>query len=239
MIESIHELMHRVHIGNKKKCVVLSVYFDDTDPNIDGIGYDENCNESGNLMRNSGTIHMIKSAMAFVVKHYKKYNFKKFQFKDTSVIHCAKDYQMPLNVYYIAKHGKTWYEMKLKAKPVNENDKYYEGIRTLKESFKKPIGDHMMIYDNLMQNISKSKKNAFYPVFKNCTTIKEFFKYLFEEYDCFVLKDWLSRYILNFIPNLMRMEWYIEHFTDFNVEIEILKEKPEDLFMIGGVSHIV
>ena len=41
----------RVHIGIsyiKKKCIVISVYFDDIDnnPNIDAIGYDEDCNEN-------------------------------------------------------------------------------------------------------------------------------------------------------------------------------------------------
>ena len=267
MVEHFHELMHRVHIGNKKKCVVLSVYLDESDPacrqrgtksdptyrqrgtksdptyrqrgtksdpNIDGIGYD------GNLLRNSGTIHMIKSAMAFVVKYYEKYNFSKFQFKDTSLIPCEKDYQMPLSVYYVAKHGKTWHEMKLGAKPIHETEfqKYVEEKRLLQNDLKTPIQDHKQVYNKLMANVPKNKKQALFSFFEKSKTKKEFLKHLFDEYDCFVFKYWLSSYILQFIPNIMRMEWVIEHSPDFHIQIESLKEKPEDLFMIGGVSDL-
>jgi len=134
MVEHQYENMDRVHIGNKKKCIVMSVYFDDNEPNIDAIGYDENCNETGDLVQNTGTIHMIRSAMAFVVNHYKQFKFKKFQLKDKSTIRCSKGYWMPLNIYYLVKHGKTWYEKKLGAVPANPS-KYKNDKAMLKKKY--------------------------------------------------------------------------------------------------------
>ena len=237
MVEHMNKYMDRVHIGNKKKCIVISVYFDDIDnnPNIDAIGYHEDCNETGHLLKNTGTVHMIKSSMSFIVKHYNKYKFNKFQLKDKSTIKCQSGWWMPLNVYYLAKHGKTWYEMKLGAKPLRDTVVYRKDKTNLKKDMNLIHNSTKIeLYEELMKDVSKPQKDALYKFFEKSKTMKEFLHYFFDSHDCYVFRNWLERYVKRFIPYIIGMEWVIEHDPFFNVEIEILTDRPTDLFMIGG-----
>ena len=222
MIEHPNKYYDKIHIGNKKKCIVISVYFDkEENPNIDAIGYDKNCNES------TGTVHMIKAAMAFV-NH--KYGHTVFQFKDKSTIRCKHGYWMPLNIYYIAKYGKTWYEIKLGAKALDEQ--YYRDLKTFKHAFNKEELSESH-YDDLMINVKPSKKKAFYPYYKQTKNMKEFLGN-FWDHDCYIFRNWLDRYVQKYIKNIATMEWQIKHDPAFNITIEKLREPPKDLFMMGG-----
>lgn len=122
----------KVYIGGKKKCVVFSIYLDDPNevPNLDGFGFDENCNTSGNLQRTHGTQHLLKTALTFVKTLYKA---SSILLKDTSTIEC-NGYNMSLMKYSILHYGKTWYEKHFLARPHNTvaHDLYNKSIQDLK-----------------------------------------------------------------------------------------------------------
>jgi len=233
MVEHMSEDMDKIHIGNTKKCVVMSVYFDGDEPNIDAISHDQNCNVTRDMLQNTGTVHMIKSAMSFVHKHYPQYKFKNFQLKDKSSIKCQRGW-MPLNIYYLAKHGKTWYEKKLGAQPVDYKNVYYNDKKRLRKDMNTKIEQRELLYDSLMTNANKAKKDALYPYYENKKTIKEFLDYLFDNYDCYIFRNWLESYVKNFIPYILGMYWHVTHDTNFHVEIEKLHERPKDLFSVSG-----
>jgi hypothetical protein len=229
MIEHPNKYNDKVHIGNKKRCIVISVYLeeDNENPNIDAIGYDENCNESLDMVENTGTIHMIKAAMAFINKIY---GFTEFQFKDKSTIRCKQGYWMPLNIYYMAKHGKTWYESKLKAKALDKQ--YYKDKKFFKEALhKEELGESH--YDELMQNVKPAKKKALYAYYKESKNMKEFLSN-FWDHDCYIFRNWLDAYVKKYIKNIIGLEWKMSHDPEFSVTIEKMKERPKDLFMMGG-----
>lgn len=233
MIEIMSKYMHRVHIGNTKKCIVMSVYLDGDDPNIDAISHDQNCNVKRDMLQNTGTVHMIKSAMSFVRQYYRKYDFKNFQLKDKSTIKCERGW-MPLNVYYLAKYGKTWYEKKLDAQPVDYKNRYYDDKKRLKEDMNNIIQHRDTFYESLMVNVKKPHKDALFPYFKEKQTMKEFLDYMFENYDCYIFKNWLESYVKQFIPYLIGMTWVLKCDLNFQIQIKELPDRPKDLFTMNG-----
>lgn len=62
----MYDVYHKVFVGAKKKCVVISVYLDGSNPNIDAIGFDETCSAHADLSRGRGTIDLVNSALSFV-----------------------------------------------------------------------------------------------------------------------------------------------------------------------------
>lgn len=101
-IDVMNKMMHRIMFGGKKKCVVISVYFDGTHPNIDAYSNGEACNIENNLVRGIGTIHLLNTAMSFVKKKYPNVPGM-FELIDKSTIECMKGYDLSLATYYIAK----------------------------------------------------------------------------------------------------------------------------------------
>lgn len=90
--------------------MVISIYFDGTNPNIDAIGYDEHCNTTDNHITNRGTIHMIKASLTFIIKYYRNVKILGFELKDQSNINCNNNYIQSLSNYYMTYYSKIWYE---------------------------------------------------------------------------------------------------------------------------------
>jgi hypothetical protein len=108
--------------GIKKTCVFFSVYWDDNEklyPNLEGVSFDAKCSfdDKFQLQRKSGTILMLKCALKFLLALYPM--IKGIMFKDQSVLKCLGDVRINLSSFYIAKYGRTWYQSKFDAEPLN------------------------------------------------------------------------------------------------------------------------
>jgi hypothetical protein len=251
----------KVYIGGKKKCVTISVYKDDINavmgakllspqqhwmlarvgsqpcinepPNIDGLGYHSNCNEAGDHQRSSGSIHLLNTAMQFIIMHYKLKD-KTFLLKDTSYIECNKGH-LPLSIYYMAYHGKTWYEAKFNAVPVLiSSDLLQKQKKELKHFLKGKTGINDL--KEFFNEKEKPLRDIILKEAKDCKNIKELLTHL-KEYDCDIFKNWLSRLVSKFIPNLNGADWQIELNKDTSLYIEQIKDKPIDMFSMnrGGL----
>jgi hypothetical protein len=117
----ISELPHeyRVKFGGLRQCINISVYKDDPDPNINGISFDKKCSKDVDIISGAGTVEMTKAAIKFVKNIFPK--TRNFMLKDHSKISCQHNSTVPLYYFYLIKHGKTWYQNKFNAKPLNKN----------------------------------------------------------------------------------------------------------------------
>jgi hypothetical protein len=217
--------------------MVISIYFDGTNPNIDAICYDEHCNTTDNHITNRGTIHMIKASLTFIIKCYRNVKILGFELKDQSNINCNNNYIQSLSNYYMAYYSKIWYEDKLKARPLYISEEKYENDKNSLIEYLLTKPD----YNYIMKNVSLSQKRSLEPIYNSSKSIKEFL-FLLKEYDCIVYKGWLDSLVVQFIPYLRGMEWFIPldgNLLD-NVEIIKLKSRPENLFILkGGENHIL
>lgn len=134
----------KVYVGGKKRCVTLSVYFDEPNPNIDGIGYDENCNITGNLIKGSGTRHMVLSALSFIETKYKNKGVSSvFLLKDSSTIDC-KGFDMYLPHYYMLYYNQTWYQKQFHAIPLKTPSDFINDRKALVNYLKtKPAAEEL------------------------------------------------------------------------------------------------
>ena len=216
----------KVFIGSRKKCVSFSVYDYDPDPNLDGLGYSEHCNTTGNLQRGPDTQHMLKTALQFMMHKYPN-NSKKFLFRDTSYIQGSRETKISLAHYHILHYHKTWYEKHFLAEPHGEEQakKYYDEVKAFKKMFKsKPALD-----------IKHPKVKKLYEDSKDLTEFVANMKTA----DAHLYKDWCSSLVQSHISNVNEMAWCIQASKMQgipDVTITALEDKPVDLFsmMQGG-----
>jgi hypothetical protein len=221
----------KVIIGGKKKCMHLSVYKnDDEHPQIDAIGYDENCNADGNHVKGLGSVHMCKIALQFVIYHYNFDKDVKFQLKDTNTIECHK-YKLALPIYYMIYHGKTWYEDKFGAVPLFISEKVWKKQKKALREFLKEKPD----IDDLFSENQHQLKNYIKSVYNKEGSLSSLFQ-RFKDDDCSVFKNWLPKLILKFIPTLVGMEWIVHcgGKNDIEMNIKKLEHKPPGMFTGGS-----
>lgn len=226
----------KVYIGARKKCVSFSVYLnengsidEDERPQLDGFGFDKNCNSKGNHLKGIGSVHLLNTALCFIVSHYNLPEKTQFQFTDTSFIECIR-YNMPLSVYYLVLHGKTWYEDKFNAEPLFTSKELFDmQKKTLKEylSGKPDISEYFMKEQcKLFQYITEK--------YTNCSSLKECIYNLKKE-DCYVFREWLMRLCLKFVPNIIGTSWVLKNtFPRHVIRYSKIEGKPESLFSIKG-----
>ena len=222
----------KVYIGGRKRCVLFSIYLDEADPNIDGIGYDETCNVAGDMRRGKGTRHMILSAFAFIKDLYANTHVSQvFLLKDTSKIACS-GYDMYLSHYYLAHYGKTWYEKHLGAAPVESKDTYKRGVLQFQEVLKtKP--------DVLKDVKSKQRYSVLTREYNKYVCLEDFIAST-KDSDCIVYKDWLDKLIEKYIPNILTMEWSVDASVLEVPSIEIVRQgehRPKDMFIHAGGAN--
>ena len=225
----------KVYIGGRKKCITFSVYLDEPCPNIDGIGYHENCNKS------SGTKHMVLTSFYFIYHMYKK---DVFYFKDTCKILCS-GYDMQLGTYYILHYGKTWYEKNFNATPRKAPD-YKKDVRKLRQ-FLKTKPSTTEIFSDIE---SKSRHNAICTfrsnsvqtdLYNRSNSVQTLLQSL-KEMDCIVYKGWAEQIVQTYVQYLHGIEWCIDSKSLNTIETEVISlgtNKPSDMFIIqGGASYI-
>lgn len=227
------KLLHKVFFGGKKKCIVISVYQDGTHPNIDTLSTSRFCDTQGSLQPGTGTIAMIKAAVAFVHSVYPYLKGCDFEFIDKSYVDCMSGYRQQLPSLYMVHHGKTWYEAKFQAFPADKKEEYENHKDKLQKHLKTPLPtwtDFLKTY-----TISKLHQKILHPWFIQSATWIEFIQRLKSEgFDCYVYKDWLNSFVSNHIPGLYGKSWKISS-RDMplpGIEIQKLSSKPSDMF--GG-----
>lgn len=227
--------MDKVFVGGRKKCVSFSVYLsengkvdEDEPPQLDGFGFHPHCNSKGNHMKGIGSVHLLNTSMAFLVDFYKMKKSTTFQYTDSSFIECLK-HHMPLCVYYIVFHGKTWYEYKFNAKPIYTDASLYD-------EQKRKLKAHIMGKPDISVYFTKEQKKLqehVQSVYDTCQTLKECLDIL-KDYDCDIFRGWLVRLCTLFVPNIIGSSWILtaeEYGTHKYVH---LNKKPKELFEMQG-----
>ena len=192
----------RISFGGKKICVQIYVYWDDNEhmyPQLDGVSYNDNCTltEDFKLERKHGTVRMLKTALKFLAMLYPKING--VLFRDTSFMKCVNDIKLNLSEFYIAKHGKTWYQEKFGAEPY-DNEFYFQNLKTLNNKLDAPksltFEDFYNQYILINKIRMRQKFKAIKEVYDESTTYREFVKHLHNKSsDCIVFNKWLSYFI--------------------------------------------
>lgn len=137
-------------------------------------------------------------------------------------------------------------EDKLKARPLYISEEKYENDKNSLIEYLLTKPD----YNYIMKNVSLSQKKSLEPIYNSSKSIKEFLLLLKDsqssrqnvDYDCIVYKGWLDSMVIQCIPYLRGMEWFIPLDDNLlnNVEIIKLKSRPENLFILRGVeNHIL
>lgn len=221
VIQQPYPELHKVIIGAKKKCVVLSIYLNDPDANLDALGHSISCNISGNLKRGKGTQHMLKTAMQFAITQYPHISGK-FLFKDASSIQCQQDYRLSLAVFSVLNTGKTWYEKNFNAYPSELQEEYQECIKNFKAVL-------------ITKPLLKIKQKQLLTMYNSASSLQSFIDTL-KEYDCFLYKGWAESLITRHIPYLYGIEWCIDANALELPKLTIIQEpkKPDNLFTMKG-----
>lgn len=228
--EVVADLLHKVYVGGNQKCVIISVYFDGTHPNIDGLGYDEKCNSDVSLPHGTGTVDLLTSAMSFVSHKYKN---TKFELKDKSYVECDKiadgdkKLRIPLMYLHIIKYGKTWYEDKFNAQPV-EFPKYRTRMRDLHALLKThpTWQDVCTAYE-----VPQAYQKALGKMYEDYKDLQTFIETLVRDYDCSLLKTWLGKIIAKGIGReLYNSSWMIKNAKNNLTSVKRLRKPLEGSF---------
>jgi hypothetical protein len=193
--------MYKIKYGGRKACVFFSVYkgYDEEYPNLDGLGTDKRCNVEESL---DDTVILFKSSLKFLIWRFS--NIKYVQFLDTSKKECAGGIQIDLATFHFAKHGKTWYEDKFGARPLDKSkSKYFRRASEHLDNECPKDGFDTFYKENVMrfvESFQKVKKEDVYDMLKICwedaITFKDFFKQVGSK-DCILFQQWLKTYIIS------------------------------------------
>ncbi len=230
IVEVYSKLLHKVFFGGQKKCIVISIYFDETHPNLDAYSYHEKCNIEGTLTHGEGTIHMLKAAMQFVRTMYRQIAHLPFQMIDLSNIPCATG-KISLPHYYMAHHGKTWYEAKFKAQPEQGAERYHSDVQSFLQSLREPLRNNFRTFKNDYA-IPSTHVVTLKDLYEKSSTIKELLRYC-KAYDCDIYKKWLERVVEEHVPGIRGKSWLIPPTSGSSTSISILelKDMPADIFI--------
>lgn len=239
--------VHKVYFGGKRLCVSISVYLDmdeDNHPNIDTLSYNEKCNIEENLAQGKGSLHLLKSAMYFVMKTYPQHNKCCFELIDKSYITCTSPnnrfINIPLSYYYIMKHGGTWYEKKLGATKKYEYDAYKQNVRHMLQHMKQ--AETKVTFDIFADKykVPLFMRESLRGIYDSHLTLMSFIHDLLHNYDCYVLKDWFKNMIQSFV-HVYGDSWHIPYnaslFSSLQEYVVIEIEKPNGIMFGGDVEN--
>lgn len=219
---------HRVKFGGERQCINISVYLDDNVPNINGISYDSGCSIGNDLHPGVGTVEMVKSALLFVKELYPEK--KAFMFKDHSKIKCKNRVEVPLYFFYIAKHGKTWYEDKFGARPYTKEERgaIKELVDFLKESPMISIEEFDNTYVKKSGCQLRNFSDHFREVYDTSSSYIEFLKHVIETNDCGVLMNWFQYFMYKHCAfNFGEAFWIVKTKSSWGpITYEAIDKKP-------------
>lgn len=190
--------------GREKTCVMITIY-QETDveqPHIDGLHYGKDCIVKGDLEPKHGTIDMVKAALSFACQRYPQ--ITSFTLKDDSSISCQKAVKVPLGTYYLAKHGKTWYDTHFNAYIENtKSQKQYQKMqkfnkhKVLPKHFEAFWNEHIAPYISMFRKMKTDDlKDTFEEIWNESSTYQDFFRGL-AEIDCILFQIWVHQMYVN------------------------------------------
>lgn len=231
-----HPSVDKVYIGAGQECVSFSVYLDDNEeepPQLDGFGFSQHCNRTGNHIKGIGSVHLLKTAMSFIVSHYKLQENTNFELSDTSFIECIR-YHMPLSLYYMMFDNKTWYESNFDAIPM-----YFSKteLDTQRQALQEYISGKPEISSHFMERQS-ALKDKVHQVYNSTKSLKECLEILKQE-DCNIFSGWLQSICFQHIPQLLGTPWKIQNKLP-KESISYIKEpnKPSNIFELKGENGL-
>lgn len=237
----------RIFFGGKKDCVTLYVQKDKsiTTATLGGVRYHKNCIEEGpeEILPRKYTVMMVRTALSFILHKFK--HVKEFELLDVSTIKCKTKVRVPLNLFYIAKTGKTWYEAKFGAfiEKEKHRDLYKQAVQRLKDI---PVDDMSNLLENYVKRLARgSMQELVYTTLvdalrtsaKKHTRMFDVLKEVLSNFDCIIADRWLVAYLKSIhdwdFENTM---WLIpkSSIDDVDMDITIEKIKKRDVVNGGG-----
>jgi hypothetical protein len=223
-----------IHIGNQRRCISYMFRYDHYDRMLTLLTAEHHakCRVDEVLKRGTGTIRMLRIALAYVKSKYSN-AVPYIEFSDESFIPCKNGRKLSLAQLYLVKYGKTWYEAKFRARPTQPfQDMYKECVDRLQSYVRsKPY-----TYSSVVSIAKQEVKQELQPIYEQSENIVTFVKRILEDplYDCSVLFDWLPMIVSSYIPQLTNFTWMIS-FEEIRTKIEctLLHEKPSGV-QFGG-----
>lgn len=117
--------------GIKKGCISININPIIKKGDFAYLEYSEKCSINGRLKKGDGTIDMLNTILSFIKNNYFPHQINTVVFVDDSHIFNNFGKKIWLYLAYYLIHGKTWYEAKFSAIPLQENDKLtYDSNKT-------------------------------------------------------------------------------------------------------------
>jgi hypothetical protein len=233
-------IIHTYRIGGDyEDCINISYKYNNNKPvqaKIPHLLYEPECALGSVLEKGSGTELIIKSAIYYAYKDVPSIPI--FEFEDDSHIDCVeKDISIPpprkavkplnLAFFYIAYHGKTWYEARFNAKMINAEKygKYKKSLEFLIDPAKKvSFQDFLQIIGTALTSLDKCSLLEKY--YSSAKTYRDFFESIPRSKRCEMLSGWLNTF----------MEYYIGHiFSDKGWYIDVNTMNSGDSRLTGGM----
>lgn len=231
----------KVYFGGRRRCVCFSVYLPDEDeeepeaPNLDSVGYDENCNVSGDLLKGSGTRLMLTAAFAFLRRLYGRLA-DTVVLVDKSQIVCQR-WSMRLSVYYTLHHGQTWYQRTFGARPVKIDRA--NAFRTAMAEWNRTKRTKPSPSSLFAGVRSRKRAETLKTEYERHDHLGSFLRAL-KPHDCMVYKGWADDLIDALVPYLYGMQWEIPVSELELPDVDVMHAgniKPPDMFVhTGGMS---
>lgn len=233
---------YHVEFGGKQKCIDITIYKNQEKAWLTGLRHNVACAFNKELPNGKdGTVVMLNSAMMFIKKKFPYVSH--LEFLDNSHIKCKLKTRVPLDSYYIAKYGNTWYGMMFDARPAkmihNECISQLNGFLDSQEdkskySFQQFFAEHINLYVTRAYDKMKHKdkyivrlREVLQPVFDTSLTFREFIKKVDETHprNCIVFYGWLDEFLANSseVP-FQYMHWIIDVPLACNIRIKKVDE---------------
>lgn len=185
--------VHDVFVGGQRKGCVQIIISKRGKHTIEGtllIEYDRRCNIEGTLERGTGTIHLLRTAIAFAYQMYP--NLQEIHLLDHSYIQCHGK-RMYLAPQQLTMYGKTWYERHINAvlekvadqKRLND---YRHHILT------KPDWEQIESFIKA-SHIPEKVISRMKSLYLNAKTLKEYIANVKEILGCTAYEKWLPAYV--------------------------------------------
>jgi hypothetical protein len=222
-----------IHVGARTRCVTVRYDHKIHSFTLLVAQYDEHCTLDGCMDKGVGTIRMMKVAFTFLRRQYPRAK-STICFEDKSTIECANKRRLSLSYFYLAIHGKTWYEEKFGAQPILKfSDTYKEEKKRLFQYI-----DSKPPYSDIMRFASLPLREYLQPIYKLNTHVRTFILAINDEYDCAMFLDWLPQMIAMCMPFIVTYTWEINldaNQTDFVVSQ--LSERPSEVIFGGNYNN--
>jgi hypothetical protein len=120
-------------------------------------------------------------------------------------MNCYKNIKINLYDFYIAKYGKTWYELKFSATPESDTDVYYNILSKINIVMDAPLDKNLKWEEFYLANIKSSGLrgkfllNILKEFYLHSYSLRDFIIRLHKNCDdCMIFDKWLSHLIINF-----------------------------------------